>query len=128
MRREIAEELVAGWHKNDWLSVALKRGIFCAGDIPTYELINQELGVFFRTKNATVRRFLGLKYSLVSDMLWDGRPDELAVKMLITTRPDEKTRLVFGDKGARTESKRGSQIRTIRARSLGKKTDWKTVK
>jgi hypothetical protein len=132
--RELATALVRRWHANGFVIDAVREGKLCEGElIGTTEawVIVGQLGATTHhgRRPLLVRRWMGLHHRIAGDLLWAGKPDEAAIKALMTIRPDTRqSSPLFGDHGARAEERERKRIRCLNMRNLSYGTNWKMVK
>lgn len=130
MIREVAEELVRGWHRNEVVYRALQRGLLAAGVYTKadYVALHDAIGLEWIC-GTTCREVLGTHFSVASDALWDGRDDETAIALLMTTKASKarKSNPVFRSR-IRQIQRRGEGRLVIHARERDHRSNWRMVK
>ncbi len=135
MTPALAEQLVLSWHKNGIMFDAVRRAALCEGEIISKEELSARMCALgcYPTRSRRpipVRRWMGMRLSMINDMLWDGKPDDAVMAAMLRVSPDSGhlSHPVFGDSGSAEEQKTSECTRFISARSLSKNHDWATVK
>ncbi len=128
MERELADSLIAAWHRDGSIYVAVCGGLLAVGIMPDHEEIAKR---FPYTLNGKAKAWFADHLSIANHQLWDQVSDDVVAKLLMRTRPDKRRRrsgiseLVNEIRKARRN--RGT-TKFIRARALDRSHDWKTVK